>query len=472
MTHCIAAAELRDFLADLLEGEARHQVEAHLETCPACLARLDVISAEQAASLPGKRRSEVPGAVDPAFDEVLSRVVASVPLEFVTATATVDSRTGSDESIQFPDACSPSSPLGQLEHYRIEQKLGGGASGIVYRAYDSQLERNVAIKVLHGRLAVSAKDRTRLEREARAVASLSHDHIVTIHGFVDSCDFLPYLVMEYVDGENLAARIAREGPLEVAEAARIVRESALGLAAAAEAGLVHRDIKPSNILVDCRTGRAKITDFGLACASDSDLRQTAEGAIAGTPAYMSPEQIENPRQIDERTDVYSLGVVLYELLTGEVPFRGVLRMTLSQVLHDEPRPPRQLNDAIPRDVETICQKAMAKDKRLRYESARALADDLLRWIDNKPITARRVTLGGRLLRWCCRSPRVASLSGIVLLLITAIAIGSAIMSVRFAREPRQGPCRPPDRQLRTTQRRRPGQHCPRPVPQFHARCAR
>src|SRR5262249_4634067 len=205
------------------------------------------------------------------------------------------------------------------------------------------------------------------------------------------------------------------------------RQVALALTAAHARGLVHRDIKPSNILLEAGSERAKLTDFGLARVTEAVGVSTSQsGRIVGTPGYMSPEQIVSPGEVDGRSDVYSLGVVLYELLTGERPFRGVPHLLLQQVVHDEPRPPRKLSDNIPRDLETVCLKAMAKAPARRYLTVRELAEDLGRFLAGEPIKARPVGSAERLWRWCRRNPALATMGTGVALLLVSVAVVSTL----------------------------------------------
>jgi tRNA A-37 threonylcarbamoyl transferase component Bud32 len=315
--------------------------------------------------------------------------------------------------------------------FEVLEQLGRGAFGTVYKARDPELQRLVAVKVPRaGSFATSAEEE-RFLREARAAAQLSHPGIVPVLEIAHDGG-VPYIVSEYVEGLTLADLLTARRPA-FREAAELVAAVADALDYAHRQKVIHRDIKPSNLLID-DAGRPHVTDFGLARRGEGEITVTLDGQILGTPAYMSPEQAAgDQRQVDASSDVYSLGVVLYELLTGELPFRGNQRMLLHQVLHDEPRPPRSLNDRVPRDLETICLKAMAKTPARRYAGAREMADDLRRFLNGEPIRARRVGRAEKLVRWARRNPVVATLTAAVALLLlmaTAVAISFALYQRR------------------------------------------
>jgi serine/threonine protein kinase len=271
----------------------------------------------------------------------------------------------------------------KLGRFELTGVLGHGAFGTVYKARDAELDRTVALKVPRAGNLAGAQELDRFLREARSAAQLRHPAIVTVHE-VGQRDGLPYLVSDFVQGVTLADLLSARRP-GFPEAAELVAAVAEALQYAHEQGVVHRDIKPSNIMIGA-DGRPCVMDFGLAKREAGEITMTVEGQVLGTPAYMAPEQARGEgHAVDGRADVYSLGVVLYQLLTGELPFRGTQRMLLHQVLHDEPRPPRGLNDRIPRDLETICLKAMAREPNQRYPTARDLADDLRRWLAGEVI---------------------------------------------------------------------------------------
>src|SRR5882724_9705188 len=262
--------------------------------------------------------------------------------------------------------------------YTIEGEIGRGGMGVVYRARDERLQRRVAIKVLPPELAFQKDIRERFTREAQTAAKLSHPHIVPIHT-VGEGQGLVYFVMGYVDGESVAGRIRRRGKLPVDEARRIMMESADALSAAHALSIIHRDIKPDNILLEGPRGRVMVTDFGIAKAlsSTSGATLTGAGVAIGTPAFMSPEQAAGEREIDGRSDVYSLGVVSFQMLTGELPFTAptVAGILMKQIT--EPAPDiRSRRPDVPEDVALAVSRCLEKDPENRWPSADALRRSL------------------------------------------------------------------------------------------------
>jgi serine/threonine protein kinase len=261
-------------------------------------------------------------------------------------------------------------------HYELEGEIGRGGMSVVYRARDLRLNRPVAVKVLPPELAYDPAIRTRFTREAQTSAQLSHSHIVPIYD-VGEHDGIAYLVMAMITGGSLAALLAHEPRQPIDEARRILCEIADALAYAHQRGVVHRDIKPDNILLDAESGRALVTDFGIARAMEAGARLTATGIAVGTPTYMSPEQAVGEREIDGRSDIYSLGVLAYQMLTGRVPFTGGNSMALLlKHVTESPRPIAELRPETPRALRDAIERALMKEPEDRWPTAATLRDAL------------------------------------------------------------------------------------------------
>jgi serine/threonine-protein kinase len=298
--------------------------------------------------------------------------------------------------------------LPQIPGYEVEAELGRGGMGVVFRARQLRLRRLVALKMTLAGSYASPQERERFRQEAEAVAALRHANIVQIYDVSDWAG-RAYFTMELIEGGSLAQRLAGV-PQPARQAAALLTTLAQAMDAAHQGGIVHRDLKPANILFT-PDGTPKITDFGLARRLEGGASLTLSGMPLGTPNYMAPEQARGQsRTVGPAVDVYALGAILYELLTGRPPFRAETPTeTLRQVIDQEPVPPARLNARVPRDLETVCLKCLQKEPHRRYVSAEALADDLRRFGEGRPIRARPLGLPGRSWRWCRRNPSAAAL---------------------------------------------------------------
>ena len=412
MNKCPTEEQLQQLLKSQLPDKIRTAVEEHIESCPHCQTRLDDLT--QAKELQYAVMASPPLATlddGPAF---LRRLRDGYP----AASTAPDADTNG--AIHFPGAATERAPLGQIGDFEILAELGSGTFGQVFRARERSLNRIVALKVLKPEMTVRPEAILRFEREARK-ASLRHDHVVTVYRFEKPDGFPPYLVMEFVEGETLEARLRRDGKLPPTVAATIARQVALGLASAHEQGMVKRDIKHTNKLLDKITGRSKITYVGLARdVVGESIAITGAGEMAGTAPYMSPEHFRSPGMVDGRSDLFSLGVVLYQMLTAQLPFQGTFLQVRTGILDEEPAKPRRLDAAIPVDLETITLACLDKDPQRRCATATVLAEDLRCYLNGAPIKSRPTGTAQRAVKWMRRKPALAALGGVAMLGLLAV----------------------------------------------------
>ena len=399
---------------------------AHLEDCARCQSRLVELAADGdswTAARDALRDSDVyqNRDDDQNLEDVVTRSLSGYPVNGSVIIA-VDSELAEDIPVQADrvslDFLSPASHPempGRVGQYDVERLIGTGGMGIVFKAFDSELHRPVAVKVLAPHLAHSGGARQRFAREAQSAAAVVHENVVPIH-YVDTKGDLPFLVMQYVAGESLQARIDREGPLGADEILQIGIQIARGLSAAHDQGLVHRDVKPGNILLEPAINRVLISDFGLARAAD-DASVTRSGIIAGTPHYMSPEQAKG-LPVDTRSDLFGLGGVLYFMATGRPPFRadGAIAV-LNKICSTEHRPVDEVNEQISADLAELTDDLLAKAPAERPDSAEAIADALSEQLKSFRSGRPRFRKRRKSMKW-----RLLKTTGIAALLFAAAGI--------------------------------------------------
>ncbi len=381
--------QLRSLLDEDTDSAVDPTVAEHVENCPRCQSKLSKLSGmgSWTSDLVAHLRS---------LDEPERQLVDRPPQ------TTVDLQIGASESdeieldpisLDFLEPAAHPELLGRIGRFDVERVIGSGGMGVVFKAHDGELHRSVAVKVLAPHLAHSAAARKRFAREAQAAAAVIHPNVIPIHN-VESDGKLPYLVMQYVAGESLQARVDRLGPLPVTDVLRIAQQTAAGLSAAHAQGLIHRDVKPANILLEESIDRVVLSDFGLARTVD-DASLTRTGIVTGTPHYMSPEQASG-ETIDCRSDLFSLGCVIYFMLTGRPPFRANTAMgVLNRICHHGHRPVQAVNASVPRELSRLVDRLLAKSASARFMSAKACEAELSRLLSAVQSGQLRVIATGK-----------------------------------------------------------------------------
>jgi len=413
---CPSLDALQSWLDQDTDAQCDHDtISTHIDRCPSCQSHLDsLIQCENVEVIRNLAR------VGDALEVPPTDLAVELNSQGLQIYAEQLKRRAERTPPQIPG-------IEQIEFVAV------GGMGVVYRGWDPQLKRVVAIKVLKaGQFDSSIRDR--FLQEAQTIARIQQPSVVQIFETGETDGGEVYLILEWVEGTSLAAYL-REASSTLREIAEIMAQTAEGIAVVHSFGLIHRDIKPSNLMLQKRSGSSanstsdlaiRIIDFGLARQTEQADRMTQTGAVLGTPHYMSPEQAAGNVELTTATDIYGLGATMYEALTGATPFRGLSHQVIHQVLHAEPTAPRQINKAIPRDLETICLKAIAKEPRRRYATMQAFADDLRLWSRGEPIQARPTGIVERSWYWSHRNPVLASL-----LTLFAVTVLTGTISVTW-----------------------------------------
>ncbi|MBN9521747.1 protein kinase [bacterium] len=377
---CPPTGELDRLLLGRLPDARSKAITTHLDRCPECQERLDALAAGDDPLLATTVRQCVAGrpAADSAFWPALSAAAAEVSATALLPPSGATPRSGgmrqtTEVKLAFLRPTDTPDRIGRLGQFDVIEEVGRGGMGVVLRAYDPCLQREVAVKVLDPQLADNEVARQRFCREARAAAAVTHPNLVAVHQVdEDEASGLPYLVMQLIVGESLEQRLRRVGTLGPIEVARLGQQAAAGLAAAHAGGLIHRDIKPGNILLERDSDRVKLTDFGLARAAE-DVKLTRTGYVAGTPLYMAPEQARGD-VVDARSDLFSLGTVLYEAGAGTAPFDGKTPLVVLKRVTDETQPPlRTVRPDTPIWLSDVVDRLLAKDPKDRFQTAQEVA---------------------------------------------------------------------------------------------------
>jgi len=401
--------QLRILLFDEEWSADSTKIAAHVETCELCQSRLSSLVDEDSIGLEASQLLSGHTHLKKNSPGDLQRPHASKPKE-----------NHSDIDAIVLDPPSHPEMLGRVDRYEIERRIGSGGMGVVFKAIDTELNRPVAIKFLAPYLARNGAARIRFGRESRAAAAVVHDHVVAIHNVESNSEF-PYLVMQYVSGESLQARVDRMGPLGVDQILRIGIQTASGLEAAHQQGIVHRDVKPANILLEESVERVLLTDFGLARTVD-DASLTHTGVVAGTPNYMSPEQA-NGDTVDHRSDLFSLGSVLYFVATGHPPFRAERAMgILHRICHERHRPAWEINSDLLDELSQLIDRLLEKRPSKRYSSAASVQAALTRILIQTQ--TRRRSVHSQLRSWVRRHPWTTCGAACALIMISAAVICS------------------------------------------------